>query len=297
MAHKRKDTLDFFNGHNLDSVDTSTEKRIQSRFILGFVHIPKTAGTTVKHILRNSTYLRHCDLQPLVRRGIFMDSDFKFLKKIFFFGVRSIAGHSLKCPTENLSVPVQYFTFVRDPLERCLSHYQHVKRLRRQKGENISFEEYMQVKDRRDKQVRHIAGGLDLAKAKHELSQRYLFVGLTERFAESMLILQRLCPYPLKIRYTRRHVTVDNTAKQDVLNNPASRRLLEESNQLDQQLYTYVRDELYPSLREKAGLSEAGDINEKHFLPTSYPLCYKLTRGYNIAVYRTLSKLRRHFAG
>ena len=66
---------------------------------------------------------------------------------------------------------------------------------------------------------------------------------------------------------------------------------------LDQQLYTYVRDELYPSLREKAGLSEAGDINEKHFLPTSYPLCYELTRGYNLAVYRTLSKLRGHFAG
>jgi hypothetical protein len=274
-----------------------SENRTHHRPIIGFLHIFKTAGTTVKFILRNSTYLRHCDLQPLIKYGIFTNDDFKFLRKIFFFGVRSISGHSLICPTAHLSAPIQYFTFVRDPLQRCLSHYQHLKRSRRRRGEDITFEEFIQAEDVANHQVRCIAGDPDLAKAKHELSQRYLFVGLTERFAESMLILQRFCPYPLKIRYTRRHVTVDNTAKQDVLNNPASRRLLEENNQLDQQLYTYVRDELYPSLREKVGLSDAGDINEKHFLPTSYPLCYKLTRGYNIAVYRSLSKLRRHFAG
>ena len=70
-----------------------------------------------------------------------------------------------------------------------------------------------------------------------------------------------------------------------------------ESNQLDLQLYAYVRDELYPELREKAGLSVADDVDEKRFLPKSYPLRYKFTRAYNMAVYRNLSKLRRQFAG
>ena len=274
-----------------------SENRTHRRPIIGFLHISKTAGTTVKFILRNSTYLRHCDLQPLIKYGIFTNDDFKFLRKIFFFGVRSISGHSLICPTANLSAPIQYFTFVRDPLQRCLSHYQHLKRSRRRCGEDITFEEFIQDKDVANHQVRCIAGDSDLAKAKHELSQLYLFVGLTERFAESMLVLQRLCPYPLKLEYTRRHVTMDNIAKQEVLANLEHCRLLQESNQLDLQLYAYVRDELYPELRKKAGLSVADDVDEKRFLPKSYPVCYKFTRAYNMAVYRSLSKVRRRFAG
>lgn len=297
MAHNRKETQDVFNDNASDLVDVATEKQIQNRQILGFVHIPKTAGSTVKFILRNSTYLRHCDLQPLMRHGIFTDNDFKFLKKIFFFGVRSISGHSLKCPTLHLSAPVQYFTFVRDPLQRSLSHYQQIKRNLRRNGGDITFEAYLQKKGSADQQVRRIAGEPDLEKAKHELSQRYLFVGLTERFAESMLVLQRLSPYPLKLEFTRRHVTMDNTAKQDVLANPETLQILKECNQLDLQLYAYVRDELYPELRRKAGLSAVGEVDEKRFLETSYPLCYKLTRGYNMFAYRSLSKLRRWFAG
>jgi len=256
------------------------------------VHIPKTAGTTVKFILRNSTYLRHCDIKPLVQGGIFSDGDLSFTKKIFFFGLRSISGHSLICPNEHLSAPVRYFTFVREPLQRCLSQYQQIKRARRRHGGDITFEEYMRIKDVADRQVRRIAGGPDLEKAKQELSERYLFVGLTERFAESMLILQQLCPYSLKLEYTRLHVTTDNRAKQDVLSNPDSRRLLQEKHQLDLQLYAYVRDELYPALRKKAGLSAECEVDEKRFLPASFPLRYKLTRGYNNAVYRTLIKLR-----
>ena len=82
-----------------------------------------------------------------------------------------------------------------------------------------------------------------------------------------------------------------------VLANLEHCRLLQESNQLDLQLYAYVRDELYPELRKKAGLSVADDVDENRFLPKSYPVCYKFTRAYNMAVYRNLSKLRRRFAG
>jgi len=150
----------------------------------------------------------------------------------------------------------------------------------------------MQLDGMADRQVRHIAGRAGLQKAIEELSNRYLFVGITERFAESMIVLQRLCSYPLKLEYERLHVTKDNTAKQDVLNDPDSRRLLQESNALDLQLYTYVRDELYPALRKKAGI-EAQEVEEEDFLPMPYPLRYKLTRAYNQSVYRSLNKLRR----
>lgn len=268
-----------------------TETGGRDRPILAFVHIPKTAGTTLKFILRNSTYFRHCDLQTPVRHGIFRDDDFHFMKKIFPFGLRSIAGHSLVHPTANLSAPMQYCTFVREPLARCLSHYQQLKRGRQRTGRDLSFQEFLEIDHGRNHQVYHIAGEYQLSKAKEELS-RYLFVGLTERFAESMLILQRLAPYPLNLEFQRRHVTKNHSARREVLENPASRRLLEEGNQLDLKLYEWVRDELYPALREKAGIA-ARELEENDFRLRSYPLRYKLTRGYNMAVYRSLCKLRR----
>jgi len=266
----------------------------RDRPILGFVHIPKTAGTTVKFILRNSTFFRHCDLQPLVLRGIFTNRDFRFMEKVFFFGLRSVAGHSLMHATERLSAPIHYFTFVRDPLKRCLSHYQQVKRARRRKGSDITFEDFMQLDDMANCQVRRIAGSPDLEKAIEALSSRYLFVGLTERFSESMIVLQRLCHYPLNLEYERLHVTKDNSAKQEVLDDPGSFRLLQETNELDKALYAFVRDELYPAFRKRAGV-EVQELDEKDFLLTSYPLKYKLTRAYNQSVYRSLSKLRRWF--
>ena len=268
-----------------------TEIGGRGRPILAFVHIPKTAGTTLKFILRNSTYFRHCDLQTPVRHGIFRDDDFRFMKKVFPFGLRSIAGHSLVHPTANLSAPIQYFTFVREPLARCLSHYQQLKRGRQRIGRDLSFQEFLEIDHGRDHQVYHIAGEYQLEKAKEELS-RYLFVGLTECFAESMLVLQRLAPYPLNLEFQRRHVTKDHSARREVLENPATRRLLEEGNQLDLKLYEWVRDTLYPALREKTGI-DARELDENDFRLRSYPLRYKLTRGYNMAVYRSLCKLRR----
>ena len=260
--------------------------------IVGFVHIPKTGGTTVKFILRNSTYLRHSDLQPLVRRGIFDGKDFQFMKKVFFFGLHTIAGHSLRSSAGNFSTPIQYFTIVRDPLRRCLSHYQHTKRAYQRVEKDISFEEFMQEESFNDCQVRRIAGEPNLEKAIEELTSRYFFVGLLERFAESMLILQKLCPYPLILEYKRLHVTKDNTAKEEVLNNPAFCEILREGNRLDLALYAFVHDKLFPSFREKAG-PIAQEVDEKEFQPSSYPIRYRITRFYNQAIYRNLNKLRR----
>jgi hypothetical protein len=142
-----------------------------------------------------------------------------------------------------------------------------------------------------DHQVRRIAGAPHLEKAK-ELLSGYLFVGITERFTESMSLFQKLCPYPLNLQCKRLHVTKDKTAAQKVMKEAASRRVLEESNQLDLQLYTFARDTLYPALRKKAGL-EPLESNEKDSLPQAYPFRYKCTRTYNLAVYRSMNKLRR----
>lgn len=267
----------------------------RGRPILAFVHIPKTAGTTVKFILRNSTFLRHCDLQPLNRQGRFTDQDFRFLRRVFFFGVRSVAGHSLVDPTERLSAPFRYFTFLREPTARCLSNYMHEKRALRRCGKDITLEAFLADPGRHDVQVRHIAGGPNLERAKKVLAEHYLFVGLTERFVESLHVLARLAPCRLDLRHRRLHVSRNVEDKRAVLEDPEAVARVRACNRLDLQLYAYVREELYPEFLRKAGIDGVEAPEEELRLDT-YPIRFMVTRGFNMGVYRTLTKVRRRWA-
>jgi hypothetical protein len=263
--------------------------------MVGYVHINKTGGTTIKYILRNSTWLRHCDLPTPYLDAVAEARDIAFAKKVFFFGLNSIAGHSLRPWVDDLPGPLDYFTILREPLKRCLSHYQHIKRASLRKGTDISFEEFMSNESYRDRQVRYIAGIPDVEKAKKILKERFLFVGMLENFNESMRILQKLLPFPITLHYRPRHVARDNSAKQEVLDNPDTLDLLHRGNRLDGQLYAFVRNELYPAYRQKAGIVAGEDSPQ--LPPAGYPIRYKLTRFYNQAIYRSLNKLRRRLQG
>ncbi len=262
--------------------------------MIGFVHIPKTAGTTVKFILRNSIGLKHCDVKTKNPDGILSDKDLNFAKKIFFWGLNSIAGHSLISPATNISRSVQYFTFIREPAQRCASHYQHTKRAMKRKGNDISFKEFIKNENMQNVQVKQIAGGLDIEKAIAELKTKYLFVGLTERFGESMQILQTLCPYKMDLRHKKLHVAKDNAAKKDALENPANLKLLKKNNAMDQKLYEFVKDVIYPAQLKKAGMLNTV-TNVKEEKSNFYPYKYKLARAYNQAIYRSLMKMGKRY--
>lgn len=260
--------------------------------LIGFVHIPKTGGSTLKFILRNSTFFRHCDLQPLARSGIFSARDFAFMKTVFFFGVHTISGHSLRPFAVSFPEPVRYFTMIRDPYQRCLSHYQHIKRAWQRLGRDITFEDFIRNEKMTNVQVQRICGSPDLDEARKQLEKNYFFVGLTERFAESVTILRRLFPWPLVLQYQRLHITRDHTAREDVLNSESQMALLRQGNRLDLALYHFVRDELYPAFREKAEL-QAREIDEKEHALSGSAVRNRITRIYNHAVYRNLNKFRR----
>ncbi len=260
--------------------------------MIGFVHVNKTGGTTFKFILRNSFGLRHCDLQSKLPRHPVTEADLRFAGKIFPFGLKSVAGHGLIDPRHHLSGPHDYVTFLRDPLARAASHYQHLLRARHRYQKTYSFEEFLEDTRLHNLQVKTIAGSEDLDKAWHELEKHYHFVGLTERFDESLRLLQALGPYPLDLRYQRLHVAQDNTAKREVLDNPEKRALLTEQNALDMELYQYVQKKVYPDqLRKASGVPPPPMAFRRPGPLRSYR--YKLNRAYHQAVYRTLVKLRR----
>jgi hypothetical protein len=263
--------------------------RVEYRPLIAFVHIQKAAGTTLKFILKNSLGVRHSDVNPVAPPPDrpFDATDLAFVRSTNPW-LCSISSHEIIEPTLHLGAAALPFTMLRDPVSRSLSHYQDkVVRGRQQ----ITFEQFLSDPANRNFQVRKIAGEEDLDKAVRLLRDRYFFVGLTERFAESIRVLQALCPYPLDIRCRPQNVAADRSISQAVESEPGAIDRLNETNQLDQRLWDYVSGELLPSLAEKARVSRSEPLPSLG--PISFPWRFHASRVYHKLVYRPLLKRER----
>jgi len=65
--------------------------------MLAFVHIEKSAGTSLTNILRRNYFLECCDIRPLSvnSNGVFKFIDFREFKK-YNQRLKCIAGHAVK---------------------------------------------------------------------------------------------------------------------------------------------------------------------------------------------------------
>lgn len=253
-----------------------------------FRHIPKTAGTTFRFILANSFGLSHCNTM-LAKPLAFDRSELEFARKIFP-RLRSIGGHNIPTPTKTFHGSEFLFaTFLREPTIRTVSGYQQVIKEGRT---TLPFDQWIRNEKFHNEQVRAVAGSDDLDEAKRILRDRYQFVGITEQFAASVRVFQKLCPYRIDPRYMKRRVAPGNGVARDLLSDPSSRRLLQQANERDAELYEYVRGEVFPSLARKAGV----DTSEAH--PAAAPLRgpfhpnHLLCKWYNKYVYRQIMKFR-----
>ncbi len=89
--------------------------------IYQFLHIPKTAGTTLNHLL--AAQFRPDQICP-----VHLWSQLLTLPRQQLEPYRLYHGHFYYYLREYLKVPLITFTFLRDPIERSLSHYEHVVR-------------------------------------------------------------------------------------------------------------------------------------------------------------------------
>src|SRR6476660_3942749 len=165
-----------------------------SRRLLVFVHINKTAGTTMRYILRSTYGARHCDVEPWqgTQNGTpFSSEDLRRLRMVYP-DLASIAGHRVVgyVELEEDRTDVRYFTFLRDPVRMCASRFQyHVDHGRKQ---GLVFEECIQRDWLRDAQTKRIAGTASVDDAIRVIKDRAMFVGLTERFDQSIVLLKGL---------------------------------------------------------------------------------------------------------
>lgn len=232
--------------------------------LLAFVHIPKTAGGTVVNML-GSAYSR----RALHDSGNYVVGPDKAVSKLSRRnggwlgweqrGGRVTAGHvPYAVYRQYLPQGARYMTFLRDPIHRVMSHYHaHIHHKRLEGGGDRS-------RDVRKPLTRSIEEALELGlpmvcnlstrflcgdpvamrrlpesaldEAKANLGE-FAFVGIQERFEESMVLLQRLLDLELT-PYVNRHVSVGPSPVEDLTTE--QRQLILEHNRLDAELYSFA---------------------------------------------------------
>ena len=223
--------------------------------MLVFIHINKTAGSTVRYILRSTFGVNHCEVEPWHAPWTdppFSAQDLRRLRRLYPH-LESIGGHRVTgyVDLQEEGTQLKYFTFMRDPLKTCASRFQYNVQYRQKK--NLVFEEWIQREWTRNHQTKMIAGVPDVNKAIQIVQNKGIFVGLTERFDESMVLLKALIASNLNISYKPVNVARNNTLAEHLLSTESTRQMLIDANQADLELYGFVKKELYPTFQREYG--------------------------------------------
>lgn len=218
--------------------------------MLAFVHINKAAGTNVSQILRRSYGPAHCDVKTWREGAAFYSARDHRRVQALHPRLRSIAGHHVR-PWSDLRdcrPDLFYFAFLREPLSRCASNYQQTLRA----GRGRPFEEWIRNPRWHNRQTRHLGGTEKVDDALRVIEREGVLLGLVSRFDEGLVMLRLRRRDPrLDIRYEPSNVAPDSTIARRLLEEPASRRALEEANRADLALYEQVVEELYPRQRRE----------------------------------------------
>jgi hypothetical protein len=232
-----------------------------------FVHIERTAGTTVNSILRRSFGTGHCDIRlPLAKRHgdrpqhqldrrVLVDAEVLRRVRCVYRHLKGIAGHNVK-PYGDLSAShpeIRFFTFLRDPAARLRSHF--LNAVLEDHGHR-EFDRWITATWVHNWETKMIAGEADAQKAIELLSTRVGFVGLTERFDESVLMLGQWLQEPgFRPEYRRINQLSDKRPPHEItrlhvathyLDSDPARARIQEAISEDQKVYDFVTATIFP---------------------------------------------------
>jgi len=221
-----------------------------------FLHIPKSAGTTIYKILENQyskaeSYLLDGSRTP---QAIL---EFKSLPTEKKNGIRLLYGHQTFGLHRQLPGKARYFTLLRDPIERIASHYYYVLRSRSHylhdqvTRKKLTLKEYVASgisKELNDAQVRFISGigfhfgfaqcPADLLElAEIILDEFFVMTGLIEYFDETVLMLKKVLDW--KAPFYFKHNVSDQRPGREMID-ADTLETIRHYNRLDLDLYLHA---------------------------------------------------------
>ena len=253
-----------------------------------FIHIPKTAGTTLRSIFRRSFGADHCDVKcpSRVRKSTpWLKAENVQWMKTLYPKLSGITGHRVCCFTDlDSTLPnLQYFTFLRDPKKRFISNFHHHYRGRMEQCTLSGLEKFVADANRRNVQTKWICGQEDSDLAIELLKNKVGCVGLTEKFDESLILLRQFLDKPkFDINYQSRNFS-QGKAPLDYQHDKYINDLIQDANQADLAVYQYALEELFPKQIIKYGDDFNDDLNaflrnQKTFKEPSEPLWGRVKR-------------------
>ncbi|MEI2608144.1 MAG: sulfotransferase family 2 domain-containing protein [Candidatus Promineifilaceae bacterium] len=237
-----------------------------------FLHLPKTAGTTLLRILDRqypsaSVYSIEADAHASVRQ-------FRELPEEARGRFRLVRGHLPYGIHTAIPRPTSYFTILRDPVERVLSYYFYILRTPGHYLYDIVMSRNLGLKElletglalmMNDGQVRLLSGVWGdvefggctpeiVAAAQHHLAEAFTVVGLTEQFDISLLLLKKQYGWR-HIYYLKENVTSHRPQQADLP--PGTIDMVRQCNQGDLALYAWAQTHLAEQIRLQGPLFPA----------------------------------------
>ena len=258
------------------------------REALIFLHIPKTAGTTLNRIIeRQYSPFAIFTIDPYRVRAT--SERLKRIPERRRRRLRVVRGHLFYGIHEFLPQGATYITMLRDPVARVLSAYYFVLRRplhplhRKLKRERLSVEDCLRLFPyRQNTQCRFIAGVEDSATgderlldiAKENLTKSFSVVGISERFEESLMLMAKTFDWEIPFY---ENCKVSKTRPQI---DPGAVEMIRDHNRLDLELYEFGKGLFEENLQKKeAAVREGLAVFRALSKPTSIESFYNSTLG------------------
>lgn len=237
-----------------------------------FLHIPKTAGSTLDRVIDYQYNLKQIvKIKPDIHGE--QINQVKNLSNTQKKKIQVIKGHTYFGWHGLLPQPCTYFTLLRNPVERFISNYYYILKrkdhlvgqiLREQK---TTMEEFARWSGEDNYQTRFLSktiGEIDLnintgnctrdmlEQAKRNLRENCAVVGIVEEFDKTLLLLKKNFGWKnifYKVRNQNNQRPSTSVISQKTLS------LIAEKNKLDLELYQYA-NYIFQSLVKKCNLSE-----------------------------------------
>ncbi len=235
-----------------------------------FLHIPKTAGTTLIKVLRNQ-YGRS-SIFSIYSQPTSDDAErFVSLPQQVRDRYRLLQGHWPFGMHKFFSGECRYISAMRDPVDRLVSEYYYILRIpdhylhEQVTSCNMSLEDFVTsdiTTELDNGQLRLLAGcekevpfgqiGKEhLEMAKQNIEKHFDVVGLTKRFDETLLLYKHFLGWKRYPYYHRRNVTAARPSSDTAT--PESLSLIAERNRFECALYEWVKERFEEQINKYDG--------------------------------------------
>ena len=258
----------------------SNKNTNQERSVI-FLHIPKAAGSTLHRIIERQYKLSAIFTIDGSRAQKSID-EFKSLPEAQRKKIKVLKGHMMFGLHEFLPQPSTYITILRDPVDRIISHYYYALQCGpKHYLYNAITSQHMSLKDficsgisseLNNGQTRLLSGveGVGtitgfgqrsteiLERAKKNLREHFVVVGLSNKFDETLILLKRAFGWK-NLCYIKKNVTRNRPRREDISKDTLN--LIEKYNELDIELFKYTK-ERFEELISQQGFSFDKELKE-----------------------------------